>query len=67
MENMIVYWNAKGEPLVRVLIDSDAPGGIERVDEFLYPAMMDVFGKDEQGEPVVNNSSFEFADEWGLK
>ena len=61
-EDMIVYWNSRGEPLARVIfMDGE---DLEAAEEYLYPAMMDVFGKDEQLNDIVDNSSYEDSKEW---
>lgn len=63
MEDMIVYWDAKGNCLARVILEADVK--LEDAEEHIYPAMQDVFGKNDEGLSVVNNSSYEFSEEWG--
>ena len=62
MEDMIVYWNKRGEVLAKVIIVDDI--SLEKIEEHIYPAMMDSFGKDENGEAIVDNSSYEHSSEW---
>jgi len=61
-EDMIVFWNIKGGPLARITFEDGED--LEKAEEFLYPAMMDVFGKDENDAHIVQNSSYEHHDEW---
>ncbi len=61
-EDTIVFWNTKGQPLARIIFDEEVI--LEKAEEHLYPAMMDVLGKDEDGEYFVGNSSYDFASEW---
>ena len=61
-EDTIVYWNNRGEPLAVVSFEDTMD--LEKVEEHLYPAMIDVFGVDERGYCIVDNSSYEYIDEW---
>jgi len=61
-EDMVVYWDAKGNVLARVIFEDGED--LEEVEEYLYPAMVDVFGKDEQLNDIVQNSSYEHSEEW---
>lgn len=59
---MIAFWDCRGAVLAKVIFSDKID--LTKAEEFFYPAMMDVFGKDSDGDQVVNNSSYEFTEEW---
>ena len=62
MEDMIVYWNDRGEPLARETIEQGAR--IKDVENALELAMHKAFGLTKYGNPKIDNTSYDFSDEW---
>jgi hypothetical protein len=64
-EDMIVYWNKKGESYVEVRF----PEGIDmtaliKIDGEINKLVQELFGEDKDGNSIIDNSSYEFSAEW---